>query len=127
MSTSSTTNKVLDPEERKGLLSTTDDDYDDGPEDHSDTKPWKRKKIVFTAFIFIALLITGVIARALLRTRRPSPRHPFTGTVLRSNGTHEFKRTVLIVSIDGLRLVTVFESFPSSMTLHTEQTILTAA
>ena len=126
MSTSSTTNKVLDPEERKGLLSTTDDDYDDGPEDHSDAKPWKRKKIVFTAFIFIALLITGVIARALLRTR-PSPRHPFTGTVLRSNGTHEFKRTVLIVSIDGLRLVTIIESFPSSMTLHTEQTILTAA
>ena len=125
MSTS-TTNKVLDPEERKGLLS-TDDDYDDGPEDNSDVKPWKRKKIVFTAFIFIALLITGVIARALLRTTRPSPRHPFTGTVLRSNGTHEFKRTVLIVSIDGLRLVTIIESFPSSMTLHTAQTILTAA
>ena len=125
MSTS-TTNKVLDPEERKGLLS-TDDDYDDGPEDHSDAKPWKRKKIVFTAFIFIALLITGIIARALLRTTRPSPRHPFTGTVLRSNGTHEFKRTVLIVSIDGLRLVTIIESFPSSMTLHTAQTILTAA
>jgi len=27
----------------------------------------------------------------------------FTGGTLRSNGTHEFKRTVLIVSIDGLR------------------------
>lgn len=126
MSTS-TTGKVLDPEERKGLLSTTDDDYDDGPEDHSDAKPWKRKRIVLTAFIFIALLITGVIARALLRTTRPPPRHPFTGTVLRSNGTHEFKRTVLIVSIDGLRLVTVFGSLPSSMTLHTGRTILTAA
>ena len=126
MSTS-TTNKVLDPEERKGLLSTTNDDYDDEPDDYTDAKPWKRKKIVFTAFIFIALLITGVIARAFLRTTRPSPRHPFTGTVLRSNGTHEFKRTVLIVSIDGLRLVTIIESFPSSMTLHTGQTILTAA
>ncbi|PFH53376.1 hypothetical protein AMATHDRAFT_138050 [Amanita thiersii Skay4041] len=32
--------------------------------------------------------------------------HPnlrFTGSELRSNGTHDFKRTVLIVSIDGLR------------------------
>jgi len=126
MSTS-TTGKVLDPEERKGLLSTTDDYYDDVPEDNSDAKPWKRQRIVFTAFIFIALLITGVIARALLRTTRLSPPHPFSGTVLRSNGTHEFKRTVLIVSIDGLRLVTVLESLPSSITLHTGQTILTAA
>jgi hypothetical protein len=27
----------------------------------------------------------------------------FNGDTLRSNGTHEFKRTVLLVSIDGLR------------------------
>jgi hypothetical protein len=27
----------------------------------------------------------------------------FNGDTLRSNGTHDFKRTVLLVSIDGLR------------------------
>ena len=31
-----------------------------------------------------------------------TPLH-FNGDILRSNGTHDFKRTVLLVSIDGLR------------------------
>ncbi|KIY45676.1 nucleotide pyrophosphatase [Fistulina hepatica ATCC 64428] len=33
----------------------------------------------------------------------PHPNLAFHGDVLRSNGTHDFKRTVLLVSIDGLR------------------------
>ncbi|THG95374.1 hypothetical protein EW145_g7971 [Phellinidium pouzarii] len=35
--------------------------------------------------------------------RRAHPNSQFVGTELRSNGTDDFKRTVLIVSIDGLR------------------------
>ena len=36
----------------------------------------------------------------------------FNGDSLRSNGTHEFKRTVLLVSIDGLRYA-FFDAYTS--------------
>lgn len=36
---------------------------------------------------------------------RTHPNSEFNGAELRSNGTHDFKRTVLIFSIDGLRRV----------------------
>ncbi|KAF9013326.1 hypothetical protein BDQ17DRAFT_1419481 [Cyathus striatus] len=91
-------------EERKGLLSGTEggDGYS---EDLDNSKPlsWSRKRIVGTAVFLIGLLITGAVAR---RALLGPPKHAnvlFTAGELRSNGTHEFKRTVLIVSIDGLR------------------------
>ncbi|TFK40742.1 Phosphodiest-domain-containing protein [Crucibulum laeve] len=94
------TPKEVEEEERTGLLSGAND-YADIPED----KSWSRKKIAVTAGIVIALLVTGAFARILLLgpPKRHYSNHSFTGGELLSNGTHEFKRTVLIVSIDGLR------------------------
>ncbi|KAJ7451621.1 Phosphodiest-domain-containing protein [Mycena latifolia] len=99
-----------DQEERKGLLSGSD-----GPSDNwkaelsadadSQQHGWSKNKIICTAVGLIALLITGAFARTLLLSP-PQATHPnllFHGEGVRSNGTHDFKRTVLIVSIDGLR------------------------
>ncbi|KAF8158202.1 Phosphodiest-domain-containing protein [Crassisporium funariophilum] len=55
--------------------------------------------------VLIGLLVTGTLTRTVLfggPGRRPQ-QESFSGNSLRNNGTHEFKRTVLIVSIDGLR------------------------
>jgi hypothetical protein len=52
----------------------------------------------------------------------------FSGDVLRSNGTHDFKRTVVLVSIDGLRCIShIYLSNVQSQELmrHTERTIWT--
>ncbi|KAJ7797652.1 alkaline-phosphatase-like protein [Mycena olivaceomarginata] len=104
---------IIDPEERKSLLSGSDE----GPSDadnfnwkETDTEPdsergWSRNRIICSAVCLIALLITGAFARTVFFGPAP-PTHPtllFHGDNVRSNGTHDFKRTVLIVSIDGLR------------------------
>ena len=52
----------------------------------------------------------------------------FSGDVLRSNGTHDFKRTVVLVSIDGFRCVShIYLSNLRSRGLmrHTERIIWT--
>ncbi|KAJ7130881.1 alkaline-phosphatase-like protein [Mycena filopes] len=108
-----------DTEERKGLLSGSDEL--DGPSgdwkpetdslDREDERGWSRKKIVCTGVTLIVLLITGAFARTVFlgppartaATTEPHPNLLFHGDGVRSNGTHDFKRTVLIVSIDGLR------------------------
>lgn len=72
-----------------------------------DNRTWSSKRIVGTATFFIALLISGAFTRTLL-CGTPAA-HTLSGWYKEgyflSNGTHEFKRTVLIVSIDGLRSV----------------------
>lgn len=79
-----------------------------GSSKHSEDErpPWSRKRIIGTAAFFITLLISGAFVRRLVwgPVSRPSHSLWFSGGgELRSNGTHDFKRTVLIVSIDGLR------------------------
>lgn len=102
-------------EEREGLLA-ENDRFDDPFDKELTTQPsdedgWPRSKMVKTASGFILLLTLGVFARALLRS--PLHVHPdlsFSGDYIRSNGTHDFRRTVLIVSIDGLRSVIIFDT-----------------
>ncbi|KAF9262897.1 Phosphodiest-domain-containing protein [Marasmius fiardii PR-910] len=111
-------------EEREGLLKNADADDDyyktetasgiynrkgiDGDAEQG-SAGWSRKKIIWAAALLINLLLLGVFARALLRVspmKQHHDEHPnltFHGQALRSNGTHDFKRTVLVVSIDGLR------------------------
>ncbi|KAF6755785.1 alkaline-phosphatase-like protein [Ephemerocybe angulata] len=85
-------------------------------EDMDGRKGWSRRKIVCTAAGLIALLVAGAMTNCISRTLTRSwldstsasegyveGVQGFGGDVLRSNGTHDFKRTVLIVSIDGLR------------------------
>ena len=94
-------------EERKGLLSDTGttrlSDQGDGPKPH-ESERWRWLKCIV---IGIALVSFGSYAVFLSLSRgssldRAKAIH-FDGETIRSNGTHDFKRTVLIVSIDGLR------------------------
>ncbi|PPQ92830.1 hypothetical protein CVT25_004318 [Psilocybe cyanescens] len=97
-------------EERKGLLNDTEedqDDHDDYPENNipNAQSTWSRRKITMTAIAIIGLLVTGTLARTVLfgGPGQETKQSSFSGEELRSNGTAQFKRTVLIVSIDGLR------------------------
>lgn len=101
----------LDDEERKGLLSNSDrEDVLPQYEDHDFTQPEHRsnaqkKGIIAAAAGIITLLLCAAVVRPLSRTL--CTYYPSSGTSdseLLSNGTHDFKRTVLMVSIDGLRL-----------------------
>lgn len=69
------------------------------------THRWSRSKTVGIALSFIILLICGYSAKRMLLASYYYPSSSFNGDEVRSNGTHDFKRTVLIVSIDGLRCV----------------------
>lgn len=75
-----------------------------------DEKPWSRRRITACAVVLILILLGAALAPPLTnlggRKGTGAQQHPnskFVGSELRSNGTHDFKRTVLIVSIDGLR------------------------
>jgi hypothetical protein len=115
-----------DVEEEEGLLS----GIADSSSKHSDSEqpsPWSRKRIIGTAIFFIALLLTGTCVRRLVLGPLTPPGHSlwFSGEGdLRSNGTHDFKRTVLIVSIDGLRCVTLcLVHHPLCLCVTVERTI----
>lgn len=98
-----------EPEERKALLNAADEEayHPHGLKDDDDDVPppksWSRRKIVTTAFVLIGLLVTGTFARTLLWSKHDRKTESFYGQTLRSNGTEGFQRTVIIVSIDGLR------------------------
>lgn len=121
--------KALVDEERKGLLANVDDSADIS-EPELQARPLARKRIVVTAAVLIALLVTGAFARTLLLSSPVGRQiHPswFTGDEIRSNGTHDFQRTVLIVSIDGLRYVCIvlYASRGPDAGANIGQTILT--
>lgn len=93
-----------DHEERKALLPLGSGEPDNS-EDIEDNDGWSSRKITLTALVLIILLITGAFTLMVLCGSPGRKRQPVTSSILRSNGTHEFKPTVLIVSIDGLRCV----------------------
>lgn len=104
------------PEERKGLLSNFDvEDRDSGELPHYEDEeyvsprrytPLQKGRIAWIAGGFIALILGATFLVPVSKSwcggmgatngmKDPSR--------LLNNGTHDFKRTVLIVSIDGLR------------------------
>jgi len=94
-------------EELKGLLAGVDasDDPDiTSRPAYSESWPSKRMAIITVVFL-ITLILGGIFALSFFYTtpKRAHPDLDFQGHALRSNGTHNFKRTVVIVSIDGLR------------------------
>ncbi|VDB91851.1 unnamed protein product [Peniophora sp. CBMAI 1063] len=100
---------ALAPEETKGLLSESDSHFADAPnpEDVFARQPKRSWKRSLGLGSLLALVLLGVYSGAVVYRRsealtRAKALH-FEGDELRSNGTHEFKRTVLVVSIDGLR------------------------
>ncbi|KAK0487700.1 alkaline-phosphatase-like protein [Armillaria novae-zelandiae] len=92
-------------EEREGLLSGSQSQSQCEKGEDALHPAWPRNRIVGVAASFILLLICGTFARSLACSRGPysHPNLHFQGEEVRSNGTHDFKRTVLIISIDGLR------------------------
>lgn len=95
-----------DPEERKALLPSGSGEPDNlNSEDIEDKDGWSSRRITLTALVLIVLLITGAFTILVLGGSPGRKRQPAASSILRSNGTHEFKPTVLIVSIDGLRCV----------------------
>ena len=96
----------FDLEERKALLASDRGEPDDhNSEDIEGKHEWSNTKIALTALVLIILLIMGAFTLMVLCGSPGQKRHPTASSILRSNGTHEFKPTVLIVSIDGLRCV----------------------
>ena len=93
-----------DPEERKALLPSGSGEPDNS-ENIEDKDGWSSRKIALTALALIILLITGAFTLMVLCGPPGRKQQSTSSSILRSNGTHEFKPTVLIVSIDGLRCV----------------------
>lgn len=112
--------------ELRGLLSGVDTEPStaEGAKRASVRKPFdwlesnvsrKHKHLGILAVVFILLLLGAALVPPYLSSNGGSgatsgshPNSHFVGSELRSNGTHDFKRTVLIVSIDGLRYATMF-------------------
>ena len=94
-------------EERKGLLwEEGEDGYTPEDEDIPPASPNSQRRRCCIASSLIALILAAVVTPALYYWLRPSrPVADFNNQKLRSNGTHYFKKTSLIVSIDGLRCV----------------------
>lgn len=87
-------------EERRGLLSNGTKGYDD-----DDSRPWwslSLRTIVYAGTTLV-LLVIGIVVGVRLFAPSSRPRPDFDHRLLRSNGTHDFRKTALIVSIDGLR------------------------
>ncbi|KAF8532093.1 Phosphodiest-domain-containing protein [Gautieria morchelliformis] len=104
--------KEPETEEREGLLSgetSKKEVLDDVP------RGWSRKALVITSVSFIGILLCASLLPPFFGYHPGSREKDGTdkvdgdkigfsqGETLRSNGTHDFKRTVLMVSIDGLR------------------------
>ncbi|TBU27147.1 Phosphodiest-domain-containing protein [Dichomitus squalens] len=100
----------LDDEERKTLISSEQRRHDDAQYDEEETAELpppsrSRKCVVFSVLFFSLLLLSIAIPlRNFLSGPRASDTKPQLKTQgLLSNGTHDFKKTAIIVSIDGLR------------------------
>lgn len=104
----SSAKEAITEEERKGLLSGVDDSDQLDLPTQSSSESWPSKRVAIGASVFLITLIIGGIFSLSFFYNTPSTAHPdqdYQGHAVRSNGTHNFKRTVLIVSIDGLRYV----------------------
>ena len=116
-------------EERKGLLSGVDTLPVSEADEPKLSQTWFGSTLLLYGPTRVAVIISaifGLVFGVFYWLSAPpcsvKALH-FNGDTLRSNGTHEFKRTVLLVSIDGLRDVIFSILFTSSLTLCTGLTI----
>ncbi|KAF8500851.1 Phosphodiest-domain-containing protein [Russula emetica] len=93
-------------EERKGLLSGFDTSSDIEAEEHKQSSLCHLLSFglarIAVVVVGLLCLVFGLLCWFSAPPSSITPLH-FNGDTLRSNGTHDFKRTVLLVSIDGLR------------------------
>jgi hypothetical protein len=96
-------------EERKGLLSGVDTLQISEADEPKLSQAWSRSTLLSFGPTRVAVVVSAVFGLFFgvfywLSAPPCSVKAlHFNGDTLRSNGTHEFKRTVLLVSIDGLR------------------------
>lgn len=86
-------------EEREGLLSGKENSNE--AHDTTGEHDIPRGRVYLIAAVLVVLMLGAVFAPPLLKSSRPQA--DFDSQKLRSNGTHTFRKTSLIVSIDGLR------------------------
>ena len=101
------------PEERKGLLSNFDVDYSElryhEDEEYAEPRertPLRKRRIARIAGAIVALILGTMFLAPMSRVwcgGMDAASRLLDPSGLLSNGTHEFKRTVLIVSLDGFR------------------------
>ena len=106
------TRQSVDDDERKALISPEERQLEDNHYDEEENVQLRpptrsRKCLVLSGLFFSLLLLTIAIP---IRRFFPSPRDSSTKPQLKTqgllnNGTHDFKKTAIIVSIDGLRYV----------------------
>lgn len=94
--------KLATPDERRGLLSNVDEDaVQPDLEEQSTSCATSHKRKRFAGFgVLLSLVLAATLFELWPRTRHDTR---IGRDALYSNGTHEFKKTVLMVSIDGLR------------------------
>ena len=104
----------VDDEERKALIPTEDRQHDAAQydeEENVEAPPPSRSRrcVVFSVLFFSLLLLSLAIPlRNFFSVPRESDTKPQLKTQgLLNNGTHDFKKTAIIVSIDGLRCVSL--------------------
>ncbi|EIW59386.1 Phosphodiest-domain-containing protein [Trametes versicolor FP-101664 SS1] len=99
-------------EERKALIAPDERKFDEDkpyrPTDEEDNAelevpPRSRRRLTWIVLLFSLLLISAAIPIRRLLSSGGSTSTVATVGLLYSNGTHEFKKSALIVSIDGLR------------------------
>jgi hypothetical protein len=96
-------------EERKGLLSGVDTLQISEADEPKLSQAWSRSTLLSFGPTRVAVVVSAVFGLFfgvfywLSSPPCSAKALHFNGDTLRSNGTHEFKRTVLLVSIDGLR------------------------
>ncbi|KAF9220905.1 Phosphodiest-domain-containing protein [Gyrodon lividus] len=99
--------KARDDEERRELLANVDGDVDVHPELPQSTSPsasskrplTRNWKLLAPLCGLVLLAVGGVAYLGMCASQKPARQQGG----LFSNGTHEFKRTVILISIDGLR------------------------
>lgn len=89
-------------EEREGLLTGKEDLGGQDEQEHQDVS---RKRVYFLAAVLSVIMLGAVLVPPYLKPPQRRPVADFDSRKLRSNGTHAFRKTSLIVSIDGLRSV----------------------
>ena len=107
------TRQSVDDDERKALISPEDRRFDDVHYDEEENAelgppPTRSRRCLVFSVLFFSLLLLFIaipVQRFFWGPSKTTVKPQLRTQGLLSNGTHDFKKTAIIVSIDGLRYV----------------------